>query len=345
MDCPVEIPPFRPHPLLKNRHAQTFYGALTRGYAPRYRARQHRIELADGDCLVLHDDCPPTWQTRDRAALLLHGFVGCHNSPYLPRITHKLTGAGCRVFRLDQRGHGAGAALARQAGHAGRTEDAAAALAEIERLCPGSPCVLVGFSLGGNMALRLLGLWGAAAPPMLVRAMAIAPPIELRRCALNLRRGMNPVYDRSFTRRLVRFLRYKARIFPEYAALRLAPPPRTVLEFDQRITGPHAGFGTANRYYRQSSAAPVLERIAVPTLILSACDDPLIPPEIFARARVSPHVAIHLTECGGHMGFVSDGSAGDPDRRWMDWRVVDWVTAAYDSPRNPSTMSRAERTS
>ncbi len=117
-------------------HAQTLAGVyLPAGRYP-YRARQHRVALADGDQLVLHDDRPDAWQAGDRAALLIHGLAGCHTSGYMQRIAHKLSARGVRVFRMDLRGCGAGQGLARWPYHSGRTEDAVAALEAIARLRP-----------------------------------------------------------------------------------------------------------------------------------------------------------------------------------------------------------------
>ena len=151
---------FRPHPLLRGGHFQTLAGFYLTGRPLAYKAQQHRVALADGDQLVLHDDQPADWQPGDRAALLIHGLAGCHQSSYMPRVAAALEERGIRVFRLDLRGCGAGVGLARMPYHGGRSEDAAAALETLTRLCPDSPVALVGFSMGGNIALKLLGELG-----------------------------------------------------------------------------------------------------------------------------------------------------------------------------------------
>lgn len=241
------------------------------------------------------------------------------------RIAAKLKARGIRAFRMDLRGCGAGIGLARLPYHSGRSEDVHAALHEIQSLCPDSPISLVGFSLGGNIVLKLAGELGAAVPSCLSRVMAVCPPVDLALCTEALSLGANRAYDRYFVRLLLRQLRLRRRALPDAPAGDLFQnPPRRLVEFDDRFTGPVCGFGNAANYYRQSSSGQFLASISVPTLIVASRSDPLIPAGPLERATKSPAVRAVLTDCGGHLGYF--GRSGlDPDRRWMDWRVVDWV--------------------
>ena len=155
---------FVPHPWLKSPHAQTVAAAYLPGARYPYRARQHRVQVDAEDRIVLHDDCPSEWSAGNRVALLIHGLAGCHLSSYMVRVSARLTVRGLRAFRMDLRGSGAGMALARRPFHAGRTADLREALGYIRRTCPGSPITLVGFSIGGNLALKLLGETDAGMP-------------------------------------------------------------------------------------------------------------------------------------------------------------------------------------
>jgi predicted alpha/beta-fold hydrolase len=322
----MAVPPFRPHPLFRGGHAQTLAGAYLPGVPVPYRAKRHTVRLPDGDSLVLHDDRPPFWRQGDRAAVLVHGLAGSHGNQTMARTAAKLCRRGVRVFRMDLRGCGAGVGLARLPYHAGRSEDAAAALARTAEICPGSPLALVGFSLGGNIALKLAGESGEAPPGKLDRVIAVAPPIDLLRCSLNIGRGVNRVYDAAFVRRLVANVRRQPRHMPARARLGKGHVPRTLLEFDDRITAPLGGFASAEEYYARSSAGPLLASIRVATWMLAAEDDPLVPAAIYAAARLSDHVELSLTRHGGHLGYF--GVAGmDADRRWMEWRVVERVVA------------------
>src|SRR6185503_5250573 len=147
---------FRPHALLRNPHAQTCFTAFWPGALPLYRAQQHVILTTHEDQFVLHDDKPAVWREGDRAVLLIHGLGGCHRSAYVVRMAEKLTARGVRTFRMDMRGCGVGERLAKQPGHAGRSEDVAAAVEFLRKTCPGSKLVAVGFSLGGNLLLKWL---------------------------------------------------------------------------------------------------------------------------------------------------------------------------------------------
>ncbi len=344
-----EIPPFKPHPLLRGGNSQTIAGVYLPGKRHAYRAERHFIDLADGDQVVLHDDRPATWRDGDRIALLVHGLGGCHGSPYMVRIAGKLRARGVRVFRKDLRGWGAGTTIAKQPFHAARTDDIAAALATIHQQSPDSPIALVGFSLGANMLLKMLGDVGAGqdpqastrgdadtgwqpvstgqpVPAQVDRALAIAPPIDLMRCCIDLNRGFGRVYDRNYAKFLWNHLRARVSVVPEFAAALHQRRPRRIYEFDKRFTAPMGGFDSVEHYYHSASSIGALRHIQVPTLILGAANDPIVPGHVFDDVELSPHVRLHLTECGGHLGFIAAGN-GEPDRRWMDWRVVDFVTS------------------
>lgn len=334
-----EYPPFVPHRMLRGGHAQTIAGVYLPGRRCAYQATRHLIDLEDGDQLVLHDDRPVDWPAGGPAALLVHGLGGCHGSPYLVRIADKLNARGVRVFRLDLRGWGSGAKIARLPFHAARTGDIQAALDCVGRECPGSDISLVGFSLGANMVLKLLGDVGTDCQPVpdapansghrlaaCTHAMAIAPPIDLMHCCRNLSRGFGKVYDRTYARFLWNHLRERREVVPQFAEAIREERPRTIYEFDERFTAPLGGFDSVEHYYSTASAKEVLRHIAVPTLILTAADDPIVPGEVFEDAALSDHITLQITDHGGHMGYIAERN-GEADRRWMDWRVVDFVTS------------------
>jgi uncharacterized protein len=318
---------FRPHLLFPTGHLQTLAGIYLPQRTRQETARQHRVALPDGDQIILHDDCPEKWQTAGRAALMVHGLTGCHASNYMQRIAARLNDRGIRTFRMDLRGCGAGLSLARLPYHSGRSEDAAAALRKIAELCPASPTILIGFSLGANIALKLLGESPADLPANLDRAVAVCPPVDLWQCVQTLARGVNRLYDRHFVRGLLTQVAMKRRMIPDAPVLDGQKLPRTVFEFDEAYTAPVCGFGTAANYYRQCSSAQFLPEIRVPTLVIAAADDPLIPGKVFADLPRSSAVTLHVARSGGHLGFIGRRN-GDPDRRWMDWRVVEWAVGA-----------------
>lgn len=319
-----DYPDFEPHPWLRCPHRQTIAGAYLPGARFRYRAAQHEIALEDGDRLVLHDDRPANWQPGQRIALLLHGLGGSHRSNHVSRVAGRLHQRGIRTARLDFRGSGAGWRLALKPGHAGRSEDAAAAVRFLAEHCPGSPVTLIGFSMGGNVALKLAGQVGEEKLGGLDSVLASCPPIDTRACADNMKRPERQWYTRSYLWNLMRQIRARRRFTPALAALDLRQPPRQIDEFDDRVTAPLSGYADVDDYYRHASAAPLLAEVALPTVIIAARDDPIVPHEVFEQTELSPAIRLLSTDHGGHLGYIAPPSL-DPDRRWLDWRIVEFV--------------------
>lgn len=323
----VDIIPFRPRLFMWGGHTQTLLGAFVRSVVNGIRkTTQHRVDLPEGDQLVLHDDASADWQPGDPVALLVHGMCGSSESSYMQRISAKLTERGIRTFRLDLRGCGAGMGLSRLPYHGGQSDDLQVTAELIQQLAPGSEIMATGFSLGGNILLKWLGERADIMPQQVSRAMAVNPPLNLEACTDHVRMVAGGLYDRHFARLLCR----QAQGFPhshKQAPLSQMPRrPRRIIDFDDSFTAPIAGYASAREYYRASSAEPVIPKINVPTLILSAKDDPLIPRQVLERINRPDCVSLHIAEGGGHLGYIGAGG-DDPDRHWMDWRVIDWLTA------------------
>jgi predicted alpha/beta-fold hydrolase len=244
----------------------------------------------------------------------------------MQRIAAKLFVRGVRVFRLDLRGAGAGVSLARYPYHAGRSDDLRSAVQAVAELCPRAPLTVVGFSLGGNIALKLAGELGDQPLGTLERVMAISPPVDLAACVEGLEAPLNRWYDRYFVRMLWRQMTERRRLAPGAIWPDWPRRPRRLLELDDWYTAPVSGFGRAANYYAQCSALRFLPSIRLPTLILSARNDPLVASGPLEAADLPPAVRTLVTTGGGHLGFIARRGS-DPDFRWMDWRVVEWVTA------------------
>jgi predicted alpha/beta-fold hydrolase len=313
---------FRPLPLLGNPHVQTVLGAYLPGRVCPPPQRRHALLFADGDALLLHENQPLSWRPGRPVALLLHGLTGSHQSAHIRRLAALLLSQRVRVFRADLRGAGAGISLARQSYHAGRSEDIRAALNWLHSECPTSPLLLVGVSLGGNTALKLAGEAADDPVPGLSRVAAINPPIDLDACCRLIEQPANRVYEQRFLRRLVQEASERQMHFPDLPPI--DPQQFTTLRgFDDQYTAPRNGFGDAATYYREASSFRYIPRIPVPTLILTARDDPFIAVEPFEALRVPEHVRVHIAPWGGHVGFVGwDGVGGI---RWGERRVVEWL--------------------
>jgi uncharacterized protein len=321
------FPTFIPHPLVRGGHAQTILGCYLPGLKWAPQSEQHLVELPDGDRIVLHEDAPQGAHIADRVVLLVHGLGGSHQSTYMQRTAAKLAEKGVHVFRMDLRGCGAGTSVAKLPTHAGRSEDVGAALSHVMETCADLPVFLIGFSMGANHVLKLLGEMGRQRPANLAGAMAVAPPIDLIDCSRNMERGVNALYNKSFLRNLLRAAAVRRQRVPKEFDPPLTPLPRRLRDFDERFTAPLGGFSSAEEYYHRASSRPLLKEIEVPTVVVAAADDPIVPVGPFKSATYSHSTQLAIVPSGGHLGFFGVKGA-DPDRRWMDWRIVDWVTTS-----------------
>jgi hypothetical protein len=328
----LEFPPFRPFTALGNGHLQTL-APLLRKASPLAADAVHRIETSDGDTIILHENRaaagtrPLGW-----SALLLHGLCGSHASSYLAQTARALMAIGVDVFRLDFRGCGAGAGLARRPYHAGLVDDPLHALALIRQRRPKQRVALIGWSLGANVALVTAagnrptpGVSGAGEPfdggPDAV--LAFHPPLNLADGCRRLTRGLNRLYDRYFVRSLSRHVERIRAVHPEAPGFRGGPSvPARLVDFDDRYTAPAWGFSGAAEYYAACSAGPRLSSIRVPALIISARNDPMVAPGALQEAvRAAGAPRLHRERHGGHLGYV-----GRP-RDWMADRSADFLAA------------------
>jgi predicted alpha/beta-fold hydrolase len=317
---------FRPLPFLGNPHVQTLLGTWLTGRSLSYAAQELQVLLADGDRLMLHDSVPPSWTPGAPIALLVHGLSGTHNSGYMRRLAGRLLPRGVRVVRLDLRGCGRGASLARGTYNAGCSDDIRAAAVELQRENPSSPLALIGFSLGGNIVLKLAGEAATNPVPGLERVVAVSPPIDLERCSVLIAQRRNRFYERHFVNSLVSQVRERRQYFPDVPEVDF-PRRLTLQQFDDLYTAPRGGFANALDYYRRVAALPLVPRIQLPTFILTARDDPFIAVEPFESLAAPPNVHVEILPYGGHLGFLGwDGTGGI---RWAERRIADWVTRDY----------------
>lgn len=316
---------FRPLPLLSNPHVQTLLGHVLNSRHKFDVGREHVLRLPDGDALVLHDAVPAGWQEGGRVVVLVHGLTGSHASPQLVRTGSVLYENGLRVVRLDLRGAGKSLPLSRRSYHGGRSEDVRAALEEVHRLAPGSPITLAGVSLGGNLVLKLAGEAAELPVAGLSRVVALAPPIDMVRCAALLDDRRNRMYAKFFLRDLIGDAQKRQQHFPDLPPLNF-PRQMTVRMFDELYTAPRGGFLDADDYYRRASSHPLIPRIQVPALVLTARDDPFIAVQPFEEVKPPSHVEVRIVKHGGHLGFLGRDGAGGI--RWAERRIIDWVLGA-----------------
>jgi predicted alpha/beta-fold hydrolase len=311
---------------LSNGHWMTIFSWGRPRRFPRLPAPSDRFFDVDADTRVLAH-CH--WQ-QDPAAhpalLALHGLEGSSSAHYMRGLADKAFAAGFSVVLLNQRNCGGTERHAPGLYHSGLTADAAHAIGELARVDGIRRIVVAGYSLGGNLALKLAGDYGDAPPPQLCGVAAVSPVIELDACVRALERKQNVVYEWNFVRGLKARMRRKARWYPDRYSLDLLPSIRTVRQFDEAYTAPHFGFAGASDYYHRASALRVVDRIRVPALIITAEDDPFVPVEPFRDPRLTgnPHIRLIVTRHGGHCGFIAPSRNGD-DGYWAEQQIVEFA--------------------
>jgi hypothetical protein len=260
--------------------------------------------------------------------LLLHGLEGSSMAHYIGGIAEKAWAAGWNVVRLNQRNCGETEHLSRGLYHSGLTNDPLVVMRELIATEGIRAWAVAGYSLGGNLTLKLAGEMGDTLPE-LKAVCAVSPTMDLAVCVEALERKSNIAYEFNFVRRLKARMRRKAALFPDDFSLTPLARIWTVRQFDEAYTAPHHGFRDAADYYYRASAMRVIDRIRVPTLILSAEDDPFVPSHPFRAPAVAnnPHITTVLTRNGGHCAFVERGN-GNYDGYWAEREVVRFVSEA-----------------
>jgi predicted alpha/beta-fold hydrolase len=314
---------FKPAWWLTGAHAQTLVGAGLRQVASPVN-RMERLELPDGDFVDLawaddhlEDDAP--------LVVILHGLVGSYRSSYIAAQMRQYHRLGWRSVVMHFRGASGVPNRLLRLYHGGDTGDLHYVLQTLVAREPHSRKWLVGFSLGANVMLKWLGEQGQQ--NWVSAAVSVSAPLELSIVADQLNQGFSRIYQSYFLKQLRHMLRPKMIGNPEHAALlKSLESARCFWAFDETITAPLHGFPNAHTYYRESSAKFYLTKIATPTLIIHAADDPLMTQAIIPNAaELSPHVTLELSAHGGHLGFVTGTIPGRP-LYWLDQRIPAYFT-------------------
>lgn len=252
--------------------------------------------------------------------VLVHGLEGSADSPYMRSLAQTMLEAGYATHRMNIRTCGGTEFMCNTFYHAGLTTDLFAYVMDLDRRRR-TPAWVVGFSLGGNMALKLAGEMETDAQRVLAGVVAVSAPVDLKACTMRLAERRNWLYQRHFLRSMRRRLAMRREVLGGVLRDEGGLPFRSVYEFDDIITGPAFGFDGAEHYYRTQSANQYTPRIEVPSLVVASEDDPLIPPEVYEPLRANPNIEVLLTRHGGHCGFLGWGK-----RHWLDERIRDWIS-------------------
>ena len=270
------------------------------------------------------------WQTtraQHPTLIALHGLEGSSDAHYMHGLADKAHRSGFNVVLLNQRNCGGTEHLSDSLYHSGLTADPQEVIRELVELDQLRSIALVGYSLGGNVVLKLAGEYGTRPPAELRSVCAVSPTMDLAKCVDALERPSNTLYQWNFVRNLKRRMRRKARVMPGRFDLNALRGVHTVRGFDEALTAPHHGFQDASDYYHRASSLRVVDRITVPTLILSADDDPFVPADQFRDDALGTNAAISVvvTRGGGHCGFYSTPTT-DFDGYWAEQTAISFST-------------------
>jgi len=315
---------FRARRFLAGGHRQTLASFFLRRRFDLPSPEARFIEVEPGVQVLCHCNWQPD-RTRALTLLVVHGLEGSSESSYALGIAQKGLASGMNVVRMNQRNCGGTDHLAATLYHSGRSPDLAAVVRTLIEQDGLTRLALIGFSMGGNLVLKLAGEWGQDAPPQFKAVAAVCPALDLAPSADALHLTGNRLYEGYFLWKLGRRLRDKAKLFPgEFDTSRLRGIA-TLREFDDKITAYYCGFTGAEDYYQRSSASRVVSKIVRPTLILHAANDPFIRilPETRAKIAANPNITFHETDDGGHCSFVAE--ANGYDGYWAEREVVEFV--------------------
>ncbi|BDX04582.1 hydrolase [Planctobacterium marinum] len=303
----------------RNRHLQTIW--------PRFLVRKPKLDLHWEKLATPDDDFIELAWTKNEPSqkglvVIFHGLEGSVDSHYAAHLMAMLSTQGWRGVLVHFRGCGPLGNQTARSYHSGETQDNKRVLEELRRRYPDMPFVGIGYSLGGNMLLKLLG--EEPEQSWLQQAVAVSPPFDLARCSEAIAQGFSRVYQyhllksmrRKFSEKFHRF-DYRTLLGLNLAELNNF---KSFYQFDDKITGPLHGFKNALDYYQRCSANQFMQSIKTPTLVLHAKDDPFMTPDIVPHGkRISPSVRIELSERGGHVGFLQ-GSLLNPVF-WVNERI------------------------
>lgn len=325
--------PFKPHRVFRTGHSQTIAAYFwPRSFRFMPETDEERLfEVAPGIKALAH--C--RWQADAKACptiIAWHGIEGSTASNYMRATAEKGFRAGFNIVRVNFRNCGGTEHLTSSIYHGGLSEDLGAVVRELIEKDKLTRLLLVGFSLGGNLVLKLAGEYADAPPPEVLAVCAVSPSVDLRTSADLIMKRSNWIYHQDFVRRLKRRIRRNHKLYPKIYDISRLREARTIKEFDDLYTSRAHGFAGADDYYSRSSSLRVIDRIRLPTLILHAEDDPFIPfsPLTDPAVTNNPYILLVGSKEGGHVAFLSSNPRDDADRFWAENRVIEFCRLAVE---------------
>jgi uncharacterized protein len=325
--------PFEPPSWLRGGHAQTLAGNYWRRIPSKLPFEPETVEVdsRDGSRVLCHSHWQPEQVRCDRlTVLLVHGLEGSSDSQYIRGITALAWNAGCNVIRMNMRNCGGTDTWSPTLYHSGLSSDVGIVLRHFADRYALRRVAMAGYSMGGNLVLKLAGELAEDAPEWLRAVVGVCPAIDLAASADALHDPSNRMYERHFLRNLMRRYRRKVELFPQIYSMDGLGPITTIREFDDKITARYSGFTGADDYYFRAAAARVVSTIAIPALVLHALDDPFIRlmPESRAALLANPAVTLVETRHGGHCAFLQKTNGSQrPDASFVPHGCRHWAEA------------------
>jgi uncharacterized protein len=288
-------------------------------------AETRHFDVAPGTRVLAH--CH--WQKHPwehPTIIALHGLESSSDAHYMRGLADKAFASSFNIVRLNQRNCGGTEHLSDSLYHSGLTHDPLAVMRELTAVDGLPAFAIVGYSLGGNLTLKLAGDFGPNPPKDLRAVCAVSPTMDLAVCVEALEEKQNRLYQWHFVRNLKRRMRRKAQAWPGRFSLDALSRVRTIREFDEAYTAPFHGFRDAGDYYHRASAMRVIDKIRIPTLIITAADDPFVPLGPFRDPALTANqnITVRVTPHGGHCGFVEERN-GTYDGYWAEREVVEFL--------------------
>lgn len=317
---------------LPEGHSQTLWRKFTATNLIAHR--RQRINMADGDFIDVdwHDpisngDGLPGYS---KIAVLIHGLCGCSLSPYIVALQKQLAHFEIPSVAINLRGCSGEENNLARAYHSGVSEDLNEVFQKLRSWHPNAEFMFVGYSLGANVLLKWLG--EAQAHDSVTKAVAVSTPFQLDKCSGAMLSGSSQFYGSYFVKSLRASFNAKVVNFEKRGLLEQRQNLlklgdlagiKSIWEFDDQVTAPLHGFGSAHSYYEQCSSRQFLANISVDTLLIQSKNDPLIPASALPENHeLSPHVDFELTSAGGHVGFVSGGN-----KNWLEQRISEFLSS------------------
>jgi uncharacterized protein len=327
------LAPFASHTFLRNGHLQTLAG----NFLPR------KISLPEPESLMIQVEgvtsiygpsyllCHCHWQPEEVRArrltvILVHGLEGSSSSQYIIGNTARALASGFNVVRMNMRSCGNTDEICPTIYHSGRSGDVAAVIDKIVEIQKLDSIALVGYSMGGNLVLKLAGEAAFDPPPQLKAVVGVSPLMDLAVSSAALHEPQNRMYEWHFLRNMIARVRRRMELFPAiYGGAEIAKI-RSMRHFDEHIVARYGGFTDANDYYFTVASSQYADRFSVPTLILHSVDDPFIRvlPATRSALIANPNVTYVETQRGGHCAFLETPQNGQ-DGRWAERTLLGFL--------------------